>query len=224
MTRLAIPTTIVLAVLAIDPPPAAAQPRSRSAASPGAFEVAVGALWMKRLPLASGAANETTPGGTAFPLFTTSTSLGAMTGAEIQVGVHLGRHVEVFGAGSFGKRLLSIEAKDDVENASAVTASERVEQFTFTGGLFWFLTQSRVAPFISAEAGQLRERHEEQTLVESGLIYMLGGGVNIGFSNPSSDVGIGARVDARAMLRSKEFLLDSDRLSPAVTVSMFVRF
>jgi hypothetical protein len=217
MTRSWITTTIVLVLLAINAAPAGAQSRG----SAGALEIAVGGLWMNTSPLTTGDAKETMPNGQAFNLFTTSTSLTQMRAAEVQVGVHLGRHLEVFGAGSFGRRQLQISATNDVENAPAVTASERLEQYAFTGGVLWFLSQSRVAPFLSAEAGQLRELHEDKTLVESGLVYMAGGGINMAFSNGGS---VGARIAGRAVLRSQQFLLNTKRIMPAVGVSLFVRF
>lgn len=221
MTRVAIIATVVLALLGAGAASAGAQ----SSGSPGRVEIAIGAVWMGHTPLTTGDANETTPTGGAFRLFTTSTTLGAMTGAEVHVGLHIGRRLEVFGAGTYGKRQLRIAATDDTENAAPVTATERLEQFTFTGGALWFLSRSRLAPFISAEAGNLRELHAEQTLVESGRVYMLGGGVTILFSTlRGGDLGIGARIDARAALRSKAFLLDTARITPTLGLSMFVWF
>jgi hypothetical protein len=219
MSRRIVVASIVLAMLSLVAAPAAAQP-----ASPGAFEIAIGGLWMNHSPLTSGDATETTPGGTAFRLFATSTTLGTLTGAELLVGVHIGRHFEVFGAGSFGARQLRINVTDDAENGPSVTASERLEQYLFTGGVLWAFTQSRLAPFISAEAGQLRQLHEEKTLVETGLVYMAGGGLNIQFTDPRGDIGVGVRVHARAMLRSNQFLIDTERVTPAANVSLFVRF
>jgi hypothetical protein len=217
MTRPAIIATIVLAVLVAAAAPASAQ----SGGSAGAIDVAVGALYMNRSPLASGDAKETTPTGGSFSLFSTSTTLAAMTGGELQMGVHMSRHLELFGAASFGSRQLRIEATNDKENAAAVTASERLQQFTFTGGALWFLGGSRVAPFLSAEAGQLRELHEDKTFVESGLVYMAGGGVSMLFAERGS---AGLRLAGRAVVRSKQFLLDTRRVSPAVGLSVFVRF
>ena len=217
MMRPAMMTTVVLAVLAAAASPAAAQTR----ASAGLLDVAVGALYMNRSPLTSGDAKETTPTGGSFSLFSTSTTLSAMTGGELHVGVHVTRHLELFGAGSFGSRQLRIEATNDTENAAAVTASERLQQFTFTGGALWFLGGSRLAPFLSAEAGQLRELHEDKTLVESGLVYMAGGGISMLFAERGS---AGLRLAGRAVVRSKQFLLDTKRVSPAVGLSVFVRF
>jgi hypothetical protein len=217
MTRPEIIATIALAVLLVAAAPAAAQ----SGGSAGAIDVAVGALYMNRSPLTSGDANETTPAGGSFSLFSTATTLAAMTGGELHVGVHMTRHLELFGAASFGSRQLRIEATNDKENAAAVTASERLQQFTFTGGALWFLGGSRVAPFVSAEAGQLRELHEDKTLVESGLVYMAGAGVSMLFAERGS---AGLRLGGRAVVRSKQFLLDTKRVSPAVGLSVFVRF
>ena len=208
-------TMIVLAVLV------AAPATAQSGGSAGAIDVAVGALYMNRSPLTSGDANETTPTGGSFTLFSTSTTLTAMTGGELHVGVHMTRHLELFGAASFGSRQLRIEATNDKENAAAVTASERLQQFTFTGGALWFLSASRVAPFLSAEAGQLRELHEDKTLVESGLVYMAGAGVSMLLADRGS---VGLRLAGRAVVRSKQFLLDTKKVSPAVGVSVFVRF
>jgi hypothetical protein len=217
MRRPAIPTTIVLAVLMAAAVPAAAQ----SGGSAGAIDVAVGALYLNRSPLSSGDAKETTPTGGSFSLFSTSSTLSAMTGGELHVGVHMIESLELFGAASFGSRQLRIEATNDKENAAAVTASEKLQQFTFTGGVLWFLSQTRVAPFLSAEAGQMRQLHEDKTLVESGLVYMAGAGVNMLFAARGT---AGLRLAGRAMVRSKQFLLDTKRVSPAVGVSVFVRF
>lgn len=217
MRRPAILTMMVLAGLVAAAAPAAAQ----SGGSAGAIEVAVGALYMNRSPLTSGDAKETTPTGGTFSLFSTSTTLSAMTGSELHVGVHMTRRVELFGAASFGSRQLRIEATNDQENAASVTASERLQQFTFTGGARWFLSESRVAPFLSVEAGQLRELHDNKTLVESGLVYMAGAGVSMLFADGGA---AGLRLAGRAVVRSKQFLLDTKRVSPAVGVSVFVRF
>jgi|RhiMethySRZTD1v2_1073278.scaffolds.fasta_scaffold892339_2 hypothetical protein len=217
MMRPAMMTTVVLAVLAAAASPAAAQTR----ASAGLLDVAVGALYMNRSPLTSGDAKETTPTGESFSLFSTSTTLSAMTGAELHVGVHMTPGLELFGAASFGSRQLRIEATNDKENAAAVTASEKVQQFAFTGGALWFLSEARIAPFLSVEAGQLRELHEDKTLVESGLVYMAGAGVSMLFSDRGA---VGLRLAGRAVVRSKQFLLNTKKVSPAVGVSVFVRF
>jgi hypothetical protein len=180
---------------------------------------------MSREALATGDARETTSSGDPFRLFASSTTLAAMTAGEVRLGVPLGRRLEVFGDGSFGTRQLRIAATADFENATPITAAERVEQFTLTGGVMWFVSRSRVAPFVTAEAGVLRELHEERTLVESGRVYLVGGGADFVLATRRGGRrALGARVDARAMLRSKGFLLESSRVSPAVGISVFARF
>jgi hypothetical protein len=215
MTRATMATTIAIAWLGL------AAPAAAQSASPAAIEIAVGPFYTNRSPLASGNAKETTPSGDAFSLFTTSTTLSAMTAGELQVGVYLTRHLEVFGAGTFGTRRLRIEVANDKESAAAVTASERLQQFTFTGGAIWLLSESRLAPFVTAQVGQLRELHEDKTLVETGLVYMAGGGVNMLLADRGS---VGVRLTGRAVLRPKDFLLDTKRVTPAVSLAVFVRF
>jgi len=217
MRRRSIIATIVLAAFVTAAVPAAAQSRG----SAGAVEVAAGGLYMNRSPLTAGDAKETTPTGGSVPLFSTSTTLSALTGGELLVGVHMSPRLELFGAASFGSRQLRIEASNDTENAAPVTASERLQQFTFTGGVLWFLSESRVAPFLSAEAGQMRQLHEDKTLVETGPVYMAGAGVQMLFAARGS---VGLRLAGRAIVRSKPFLIDSKKVSPAVGVSVFVRF
>jgi hypothetical protein len=221
MRRAGIVAAVLVAVLGVD----SASARAQSTDPAGSIDLAIGPLWMGRTTLATGDARETTSGGDPFRLFASSTTLAAMTAGEVRLGVPLGRRLEVFGDGSFGKRQLRITARDDFENAAAITAAERIEQFTVTGGVMWFVSRSRVAPFVAAEAGILRELHEERTLVETGRIYLAGGGADILFAaRTGGRRAFGARVDARAMLRSKGFLLDSSRVAPAVGISVFARF
>lgn len=221
MTRPIRIASMIVAILGVSAASAGAQP----AGSPGRIDVALGGLWMGRPPSITSDANETTSAASAFRLFTTSTTLGAMTAGEIHVGLHIGENLEVFGAGSLGSRQLSIAASADSENAAPVTATERLRQFTFTGGALWFFSQSRIAPFLSLEAGNLRELHEDKALLETGRVYMLGGGVNVPLSTLSDgDIGIGVRLNARGVMRSSGFLVGSKKISPAAGVSLFVRF
>src|SRR5205085_12047598 len=104
------------------------------------------------------------------PLFSANTTLSRALFAEMRVALRLSRHVEAEGAMSYGKPQLRIAATSDAENAAPVTATERVEEFRFTGGLLWypagFSADSRVAPFVIGEAGLLRALHEELTFVQ----------------------------------------------------------
>lgn len=215
MTRL---TIAAMLVAWLAPAIASAQ----SSTSAGTVEVAVGALYTNRLSIGSSDARLTTGSGEPFSLFTTTTSLSAMTGGELQLGYRLSSRFEAFGAGSFGRRELRIDAANDKENAASLTASEKLQQFLFTGGVRWFFSaDARLSPFVSVEAGQMRRLHDEKTLVESGLVYAVGAGANMLFSDGGS---FGVRLAGRAVVRPDDFLLDTKRVSPAVSVAVFMRW
>src|SRR5262245_4915815 len=115
-------------------------PATAQSGGPGGFEIAAGATYIRRSPAGSTSANETTPTATPFELFKTSSTLTALTGGRLEVGLHMSEQLEVFGAASFGTRQFRVEATEDRENAAPVTASERLQQFMFTGGARWFFT------------------------------------------------------------------------------------
>jgi hypothetical protein len=203
---------------------------SASAQSPraGAVEVAVGGMWIGHAKVASGDANETTSTGGDFRLFGSSTTLSATGGFEARVGVKLTNSFEVMAAGSYGTPQLRVALSNDAEGATPVTASERIQQYTITGGVLWYLPNGdheRFSPFVEAEAGISRNLHEGRSPVNSGRLFGAGGGVKIALGGGSGWVrSIGARVDARAVVRSDPTVFDRRRVSPAIGVSLYLRF
>jgi hypothetical protein len=201
--------------------------RAQSAVRPGRFEFAAGPRWIGGLSLAAGDASETTSTGTAFRLFTTSTTLASATSFDARFGVRLARRLEAQVSGSYGKPTLRISVSNDVENAAPITATERIQQFAVRGGVAWSLPglrRSGFAPFLAAEAGYLRELHQGQTLVQAGRVFELGGGASYPFTSSGSKE-VGARIDARAVLRIKGAVLDDDlHVAPALGAGLYFRF
>jgi len=198
---------------------------------PGRLEVSTGALWIGRQVLGSTSANETTGAGGTFALFNTSTELASVRGLEARVGVRVWRGFEAEVEGSYGKPQLKISIGGDVENAAAATAVETIQQFTIGAGVVWSVPyrpwRGRLVPFVTAGAGHLRDVHEAQTLIDTGRYYQVGGGVKVLLLSRSRSFfkGLGARADARAMVRSKAVAFDqAGHTSPAVAASVFVRF
>jgi hypothetical protein len=221
MTRTGLTTAIAALVLCAGAATASAQ----SSGSGRGLEVGVGALWNGRTPLASGNGTETTSTGGAFNLFTTSTTLGAVTAGEVLVGWHLSHQFQVFVDGSYGRRQLRIEAANDAESAQPLTATEQLEQFTITGGAMWRFARSGWSPFVRGEGGTLRQRHEDKTLVESGRVFMVGAGVDVPLASRGGGKAIGLRIDARAVARSKNFALNPTKeIAPAAGVALFIQF
>jgi hypothetical protein len=95
------------------------------------------------------------------------------------------------------------------------------------GGVAWSLPglrRSGFAPFLAAEAGYLRELHQGQTLVQAGRVFEIGGGASYTFTSSGSKE-VGARIDARAVLRTKGAVLDDDlHVAPALGAGLYFRF
>lgn len=208
-----------------------ARAQSAAAAEPGRFELAIGPLWIGRQALGSSDANETTGAGGSLRLFATSTELAGAAGIEGRIAVTLRRSIEGEASATYATPQIRTQVSSDSESAASLTASERTQQFTVGGGIVWSLPNrrpaSRLAPFVTAGAGYLRQLHDAATLVETGRFYQFGGGAKYLFvSRPGSHLkGIGARVDVRAVVRQKGVAFDDGRhISPAIGASVFCRF
>lgn len=217
----------VLAGAALLPAPARAQ---RADPPPFRVELGVGVEWIGRQPLGDIAATETTGAGAKQTLFTASSELAAAGGFTGRAGVRLGRSLALEAEGSYLKPQLRIALSGDSEGAAAVTAAETLEQFTIGGAVLWYLPvrrMPRVTPFATAGGGYLRQLHEAATLAETGRYYQFGGGVSFLLvpGRRYHTKGMGARVDARAVVRSRGVAFDGgSQTSPAAGASLFVRF
>jgi hypothetical protein len=228
MTRLKMAAFLLAGVAFLQAPAAFAQaadpPKTR-------FEVAFGALWIGHEPLGTGSANETTSTAGSAPLFSTSADLASVAGIDGRIGVRLTRSLVAEVEASYLKPQLRIAISGDFEGAAALTATETVEQVMVGGGVLWYLPNRRwsprFAPFAMAGGGYLRQLHDQETLIETGRFYQLGGGATyLLISSPHFHTkGIGARIDVRALVRSKGVAFDGgSKTSPAAGVSAFVRF
>jgi hypothetical protein len=205
-----------------------------SAQSPeGRVEVAVGASWVGSSSLGSRDANETTSTLAQLPLFSTSTRLAGAPSVEGRVGWRLSRTLMVEGDASYGRPELQVTITNDAEaglTSGSVTAAERLEQFTAGGSLVWYPPvgqSSRLAPFLTAGVGYLRQLHETATLVQTGRYYQFGGGIAVPLtSRPTSRLKtIGVRIDARGLVRVDGVAFDSSaRVVPSAGASLFIRF
>ena len=208
------------------------RPRSRCPRPDRAgVEVAIGALWIGHQALGSNDANETTPGGSSLRIFSTSSDLASVAGFEGRIAVRLIQSLEAEVEASYGTPQLNVTISNDIENAPPVTAIETVEQFTVGAGVVWSVPlrslSPRLVPFVTGGGGYLRQMHAERTLLETGQDYQVGGGVKfLLWSRPGGFVNaIGARVDARAVVRMKGVAFDDGgHAAPAVGASAFVRF
>ena len=228
MTRVKTAAFLLAGIAILQTPAAFAQqadpPKAR-------FEVGMGSLWIGRQPLGSKSATETTGAGTTLTLFTASSELASAAGLAGRIGVRLTRSLVAEAEASYLEPQVRIAIGGDFEGASPVTATETVQQLTIGGGVRWNFSNRhwtpRFTPFAMAGGGLLRQLHERGTLLETGRYYQVGGGATYLLvpGRHFHTKGIGARVDAAALVRSKGVAFDGgSKTSPAVGVSAFVRF
>lgn len=194
----------------------------------GRLEISAGPAWLGRQTFGSASANETTPSGSSFSLFNTSSEVGGATAFDARVGVRTAGTLVVEADATYARPELRVTIANDVENAPSITAVERLQQYTIGGGATWYVPRrSRIVPFVAGGGGYLRQLHDRALLVETGTYYQVGGGVlYLLGSHPGNRLkATGIRADVRAVILNGGVSFDGGRhTAPAVAGSFFVRF
>jgi hypothetical protein len=111
-----------------------------------------------------------------------------------------------------------------------VTATEEIRQYVIGGGVLWYLPMRRspkVTPFVTGNVAYLRQLHETRTLVETGQLYRVSGGVKYLLKSRSGSAfkGYGLRAEGGFAVRVHGVAFDSSaHYSPWVAASLFARF
>jgi hypothetical protein len=197
--------------------------------SAGEIEIGVGVRRSGALALGSADANETTSSGGSFRLFRSESRLEEINAVEARIGIRLTPAVQIEATGSYGESDLVVRLSSDVEGIPDVSASEAIQRFTVEGALTLdVIGQSRRArPFVAIGGGYVRDVHDGQTLVESGAIGYMGGGLNLTLrSSPAAAMkAAGVRLDGRVVFGWRGVGFDDDaHTTYAVGASMFMRF
>ena len=193
----------------------------------GAVEISGGGTWSAGQDLASrDAALTGNPGAglSTVDLFRSEPSMDPVIGAQALVGVYVTRAVAIEGGVQFSRPTLSVQLSDDFEEAPDVTATTAITQYLFTGSvLYHFGRPGRVAPFIAAGAGHLRDVHSGNELVETGTEYHGKVGVKIWTGEGRRRFGI--RAEGGLSMRNGGFNFDEDRrIVPTAAVSLAYLF
>jgi hypothetical protein len=146
--------------------------------------------------------------------------------------VRVGRGLQLQGSATHATPTLRTRIHSDAEGIPDTTLAETVNRWTIEAALVASLPRwrfgTRSVPFVSAGAGYLRELHEGAALVETGVVYQGGGGLNILLTQRTGDRRLksaGVRVGVRAAVRTGGAGFDSRvRVSPLVDASLFARF
>jgi hypothetical protein len=229
VTRRLSAVLVFIAVQAIVAASASAQ--TRPAASRDRFEVSIGGLWIGGAALGSTQAdlraNNLTP--TPFRLFTTETNTAAAPGFDARVAYWLTRSIAAEVGFVRARPELRTAISADAEGAAALTIDEQLDQYFIDANVVWLLDRFRfrgIVPFVSGGAGYLRQLHEGRTLVETGQVYEVGGGIR----HPLfTDVGwmrsVGLKLHGRVyVLKDGVQLEDSARTHGAFSGAVYVTF
>ena len=209
-----------------------AQPALSPIPEPGRMELGIGAIWIGRASLGSRDANETTGTGGTFRLFASSTELASASGVEGRVAVRVMRRLDAEVFASYTTPQLQAHIDSDAESSSApLTIAGTIQQFAIGGAALWYPRVPRLGGrarlFVRGGAGYLRQLENDGTLIVTGRTYEAGAGLTFMVVSRARGLwkGIGARADARAVVRQKGVAFD-DRahVSPAAGASLFVRF
>jgi hypothetical protein len=168
----------------------------------GSVEVSGGAAFSAPIDLGSADANLTRNPGTGsgpYTLFKTDTSVAAGVGVQARVAGYLSPALAIEGGVRMLRPRVETRITSDAESAEDTTASERLSRYIFEGSLVLHVTKasfagSRGVPFVAGGAGYLRDLHEGNELVETGVEYHAAGGLKYWFSDRPRRAGLRAEA------------------------------
>jgi hypothetical protein len=138
-------------------------------------------------------------GGGRVTLFESDTRMTEGQGLEARVGWRFTRAITAEVGVMTSRRRLSARLTGDTEDAPDLTVEDRLSTYVVDGAILANLQGLSFArgsgmPFLRAGVGYLRELHEDNVLVETGLAYHVGGGVTFWFGDRRR---LGLRADGR---------------------------
>ena len=193
----------------------------------GSIEVSGGGVYQGGKDLSNQAATLTrnpTTGTGPLQLFTADTSLEPVFGGQFRVGYYLSRAIAVEGGVQYARPRLEVSLSNDFESAPAIVAAESVTSYLFTGSLLYhFGSGSALKPFVLGGAGQVRDLHAGDELIETGVEYHAGGGIKSWFGRGRRKFGI--RIDALVSIRDGGVGAEEDRRTvPTASFSLAYLF
>ena len=165
------------------------------------------------------------PTGTGpLELFRADASVEPAFGGQFRIGFYLSPAVAIEGGVQYSRPKLEVSLSNDFEDAPDVVASESVSSYLFTGSLLYhFGSGPGLKPFVLGGAGQVRDLHAGDELIETGIEYHAGGGIKSWFGTGRRKLGI--RVEALVSIRDGGIGTDDDRRTvPTASFSLAYLF
>ncbi len=124
----------------------------------------------------------------------------------------------------YSRPTLSVTLSDDFEDAPSLTATTAITQYLFTGSVVYhFGTSPSAVPFIAVGAGHLRDVHNGNELLDTGIEYH--GNVGVKWWTGSGRGRIGVRAEGGLSMRTGVFDFDDERrVVPTGAVSLAYLF
>ena len=231
-------TLLVLAIVSVAVMPSIAEAQTRRPPAPtqrrqppqrDKFEVSAGGLWLGGAALGSAPAEirANNLSASAYRLFTTQSRAAAAPGFETRVTYWVTRKLGVEGGLAFVRPELRTSVSGDVEGAGALTIAEQLDQYFVDVSAVWLLDQwrfGRTLPFVTGGAGYLRQLHEGRTLVETGTVYHVGGGIRHPLvANPRWSLGLKGQGRIYVLADGVQ-LAEGTRTHGAVSGAIYVMF
>lgn len=222
------PAALVGLLLALTPLPSAGQVWVGSAGPrPGSTELAVGGGFNLGQTFDSQDATLTpnpSGGQSTLDLFGAEAKLRPAPAAHAQLAVYLTRSVAIEAGFQFARPVFEVSLSDDFEDAADVTATTTITQYLFTGSLVYHFGRpgAKTTPFVAGGAGHVRDVHEGNGLIDTGVEYHGKAGVKLWFGRRQTS---GLRLEAGVSIRDGGFTLDEDRrIVPNAAASFAYRF
>jgi hypothetical protein len=195
----------------------------------GSIEVGGGGTFVPGFDMAGRTADLTTSSPTTrYDLFTTESSVGDFIGLHARIGYYFSRSISLEANVRYARPELSVALSGDAESAADVTATETATHYVFGGSVIFDFHKASFAggsgvPFVSGGAGYLRELHEDNQLVETGVEYHATAGLKYWFGTGEHRFGL--RFEAG--LSARENGLDNEdgrRVQPVVAAGLSYLF
>jgi hypothetical protein len=156
-------------------------------------------------------------------LFTADGTIAQGIGGQARAGFYLTSRLALEGGLQYTRPEVRLKLGSDFEDASSVTATERINSYLFTGSLAYHFGNGRLRPFILAGGGHIRDAHDGNEVVETGHEIHAGGGVKAWFGNGRSKFGV--RLDLTASSRDGGLgTEDGRRVVPTAAFSLAYLF
>jgi hypothetical protein len=197
----------------------------------GSWEIGGGPAFVGGYDLGSASADlsrNSTTDTNPFTLFVTDSNVTPAWSPFGRVAYYVSPKLAVEGGVRFGRPVYQIDLSGDAESAPDVVAEETLDQYLFDASVVWHFSRppasrSRIVPFVYGGAGYLRELHEAQELVETGIEYHAGAGIKYWFGNAPRRFGF--RGDGGLSVRDGGFDFDEGlRIVPVAGVSLVFLF